>query len=273
MRSLIFLSGVGRAKRGCAAGCVGALSLALGACAPLAPPLEKEPSSELGQAAPRLHFSAHRADAGLPVEWEPLIIRRDKRPTRYRLTPVAEQGYERVVLRAEAQAAATGLIRRVTVDPARYPVIRWHWRVDQLIDQADLTDRTLSDAPVRIILAFDGDHGKLSWREQSLAEMAKLVSGRDMPYATLMYVWENRQPVGAVLDNAHTGRIKKIVAASGPQGLGGWREFRRDYAQDFLRAFGEAPGRLVAVGVLTDTDNTGASAVGYYGDIDFLAGP
>ena len=33
--------------------------------------------------------------------------------------------------------------------------------------------------------------------------------------------------------------------------------------------FGEEPGRMTEVGVLTDTDNTGASVEAWYGDIEF----
>jgi hypothetical protein len=38
---------------------------------------------------------------------------------------------------------------------------------------------------------------------------------------------------------------------------------------DFRRAFGEEPGALLAVGVLTDTDNTDGHAEAWYGDIRF----
>lgn len=91
-----------------------------------------------------------------------------------------------------------------------------------------------------------------------------------MPYATLMYIWENRQPVGTVIDSAHTGRVKMVVAGSGVDRLGQWKRFERDYVEDFRRAFGETPGRLIGVGVLTDTDNTGGAVEAYYGDIALL---
>jgi len=36
-----------------------------------------------------------------------------------------------------------------------------------------------------------------------------------------------------------------------------------------VRAFGEEPGTLTAVGVLTDSDNTDGHAEAWYGDIRF----
>jgi hypothetical protein len=60
-----------------------------------------------------------------------------------------------------------------------------------------------------------------------------------------------------------------IVASSGAAGVGAWQSLTRDVRADFRRAFGEEPGALRAVGVLTDTDNTDGHAEAWYGDIRF----
>jgi hypothetical protein len=200
-----------------------------------------------------------------PRDWQGFAITRAKARTEYETAVDPATG--RVVLAARAMHSASGLKQRLDIDPAMRPRVAWEWRVVQLIQGADNTDRDAEDAPVRLLLFFDGDHSRLPAREQMLMEMAQLVSGRKMPYATLMYIWENRQPVGTVIDSAHTGRVKMIVAGSGVDRLGQWARFERDYVEDFRRAFGEAPGRLIGVGVLTDTDNTGGTVEAYYGDI------
>jgi hypothetical protein len=61
-----------------------------------------------------------------------------------------------------------------------------------------------------------------------------------------------------------------IVAESGPRQLGQWVTIRRNVVEDFRRAFGEDPPRVSGVAIATDTDNTGESAVAWYGDIRFL---
>ena len=126
---------------------------------------------------------------------------------------------------------------------------------------------------MRIILGFDGDKDSLSFTDQILFETAKLVTGHDFPYATLMYIWENRLPIGTVIPSSHSGRIKMMVAASGPDGIGQWRRFSRNIADDYEKAFGEKPGRLIGVGVLTDTDNTGETVDAWYGDICLQSRP
>jgi len=72
-----------------------------------------------------------------------------------------------------------------------------------------------------------------------------------------------------MLPSAHTSQVKMLAVASGPEGLGRWQSVHRNLAADYRRAFGAAPGRVLGVGVMTDTDNTGARAVGEYADIRF----
>jgi hypothetical protein len=88
-----------------------------------------------------------------------------------------------------------------------------------------------------------------------------------------MYIWENRAPVGTVIDNLHTGRIKMVVAGSGEMKLGVWHDVLRNVREDYERAFKEPAPQVKSIGIMTDTDNTGATASAYYGDIQFLRGP
>ncbi|TFV86690.1 DUF3047 domain-containing protein [Oxalobacteraceae bacterium OM1] len=203
---------------------------------------------------------------GLPTGWKPLVILRTKKPTDYKL--IDENG--RTVLHARAEGASSALMHDLVVDPAMQPELEWQWKISGLVHSADNTHRATEDSPVRIVLGFDGDKDNLPFKEQVLFETAKLVTGHDFPYATLMYIWENRLPVGTVIDSHHSSRIKMIVAASGPQQVGEWCKYRRNIVADFEKAFGEKPGKLLGVGVLTDTDNTGETGEAWYGDIRFV---
>ena len=60
-----------------------------------------------------------------------------------------------------------------------------------------------------------------------------------------------------------------VVAESGRENLGEWQNQARDIYADFRRAFGEAPGRITSIGIMTDTDNTGENVHAYYGDMEF----
>jgi hypothetical protein len=211
-------------------------------------------------------FSANREGAAAPLGWQPLILTRAKAPTQYRL--VYDEPARSVVVHARAERSATGLTQPLDVDPTARPRVAWRWRVQELIAGADNLDRHAEDSPVRLMLFFAGDKRRLPARDQLALEMAEMVSGQSVPYATLVYMWENRQPVGTVIDSAHTGRVKMVVAGSGRDRLGQWKHFERDYVADFERAFGERPGLLIGVGIMTDTDNTGGEIEAYYGDIE-----
>ena len=210
-------------------------------------------------------FSGHPEGETLPPGWQPWILSRFKRPTAYRL--VNEQG--RTVVSARAESSASGLIHPLKLDPHSYPQLHWHWKVDQLIQKADNTQKHLEDSPVRLVVSFGGDIDSLDIRDRMFFDNVRLLTGQQMPYATLMYIWENRAPVDTLLPNLHTTRIKMVVADSGDGKVGYWQDRLRNVAEDYRRAFGEEPGRITSVAVMTDTDNTGESALAYYGDIVF----
>lgn len=216
-------------------------------------------------------FSRSSVGTRMPHGWQNLVISRQKTPTLYET--VFDPVSQRTVLRAEARRACTGLKQRVDIDPQSRPLVAWEWRLTQLIEGADNTDRHAEDSPVRLLLFFDGDRGSLPARDKMAMELAHLATGTTPPYATLMYIWENRQPVGTRIDSAYTGQVKMIVAGSGGDALGGWKKFQRNYVEDYWNAFGHAPGRLIGVGILTDSDNTGAAVEAYYGDIRLLSQP
>ncbi|QAZ38881.1 hypothetical protein C1M51_05220 [Methylibium sp. Pch-M] len=194
--------------------------------------------------------------------WQPHALP-GKRGTRYDLGTDAGQA----VVRARADASASMLRYRVRLEPDALQTLRFSWRVNALIDQADVRRRESEDSPARIVLAFDGDHGALPLKDRSLFELAELVTGERPPFATLMYVWDNGAPLESVVINPRSDRVRKIVVESGPAHLRQWREHERDISADYRRAFGEAPGALIGIGLMTDADNTGTSATAWYGAV------
>lgn len=245
--------------------CLAGLLLAAG-CAGQKPGPSPEAIAKQARLDQALALFSANSPGGLPAGWEPLALTRKKRPSDYRL--IDEAG--RTVLHAYADRSSSGLRHIVDIDINKKPWLTWSWKTSTLIAGADNTQRETEDSPVRIVLAFDGDHGKLSLMDAILFDTAKLLTGNELPYATLMYVWENKAPVGTVIANTRTGRIQMMVAESGPAKVGQWVTYQRNVADDYQKIFGEKPGRLIGVGVLTDTDNTGQKVDAWYGDIRLL---
>ncbi len=200
-------------------------------------------------------------NAALPAGWQPWTVNRNKIPTRYSLTEVDQQ----FVLHAQAEGSASGLY--VPLIQRDAGTLRWMWKTRDVIRTADNTISHREDAPLRIFVAFDGDRSTLPLRDQLMYEMARITTGREMPYATLMYIWGGRRPEGSVLNNPHTDRVRMIVVDSGTRHTNEWRCHERDLRADYRKAFGTDPGKVLAVGLMTDTDNTKSHVEAWYGDI------
>jgi hypothetical protein len=174
-------------------------------------------------------------------------------------------------LQATAQSSASLLRRKLVVEPGELGQLKFSWRVPALIEAADLTRREGEDSPVRVVLAFDGDHGELDLRTRAMFDLGEVITGERPPYATLMYVWENQQAPESLILNPRSDRIRKIVVESGAANLGRWLSYERDVVADYQRAFGRAPGRLIGIAVMTDSDNTDSDTEALYGELSLLS--
>ena len=211
-------------------------------------------------------FSAETARNGMPNGWNFYRIAPFKKNTVYRL----ESYQGKTVLSANSKTSASGLAVKLRPRQASNLLLQWEWKALNPIVNADNADGYADDAPLRILVAFDGNKSKLPLKEKMTFEMANLISGQEMPYATLMYIWSGKSPVDTIITNAHTSRIKMIVVDSGWDNLGQWHKHQRDLAADYKRAYGEAPGELIGIALLTDTDNTKSETRAFYGDIELI---
>ena len=178
---------------------------------------------------------------------------------------VSNEGRQAVLARAESSASM--LRQALRVPPAELRHLNFSWKVPALIADADMAHRDADDSPVRVVLVFEGDRSKFSMKNAMLSELAQAMTGEPMPYATLMYVWCNTRAPGSVIINPRTDRIRKLVLESGEGRLNQWLDYQRDIAADFEAAFGEPPGALLGIGIMTDTDNTRSKAQAWYGPI------
>jgi hypothetical protein len=73
--------------------------------------------------------------------------------------------------------------------------------------------------------------------------------------------------VESVIVHPRTDRVRKLVMESGPMRVQQWLKYQRNVRTDFEKAFGEAPGNLVSIAIMTDADNTRSKVRAWYGDI------
>lgn len=241
--------------------CIVVAALGLAACSGL--PSHSDRVDAPADSPHVARFSQAAPGAQPPRPWRAWTMTAYKRPTDYLL--VEDAG--RTVLKARADASASAMIHAMDFDPKQFPRLSWRWKVNALITRADNSKALVEDSPVRVVVAFDGDVSKLKPMDRMAFHKFRMIAKTELPYAMLMYIWENRAAPGTVIASAHTSRIKMIVADSGSASLGTWCERSVNLAEDYRRAFGEEPPRVRWIGVMTDTDNTGESVQAYYGDI------
>jgi hypothetical protein len=242
------------------------IAIALSACGLLRP---RPPAPPVEPTVAVTPFSAAAPGGPFPKGWYAAALPSLRKLTVYELVDDAGT----TVVRAHAESSSSGMVHDVNIDVRAFPVVRWRWKVMQLIPGADNTRREGEDAPVRLEFSFDGDKPQLPFNERLFFAQVKAIAGLDVPYATLEYIWGSGAPAGAELINSWTSRIRTLLVQSGPDNLGKWVSEERNLYEDFKRIFGEEPGLLLHVGIYTDADATRATAEGYYGDIEFVRAP
>mgnify|MGYP000382029180 CR=1 FL=1 len=196
------------------------------------------------------------------LRWTPVLL-----PAKLRTAFQLEKHDQRIAVQADAQSSASMLRQRLNVPPDQLGRLQFQWQIEGLIAQADMGERDSEDSPVRLILAFEGDRSRFSAKNAMLSDLTEALTGEPLPYATLMYVWCNHRPVESVIVNPRTDRVRKLVMESGAAHIKQWRQYERNVRADFEKAFGEPPGALVGIAIMTDTDNTRSHAKAWYGDI------
>ncbi len=212
-----------------------------------------------------MRFSTLQAGGRLPDELRPWGFGNRAPETRYTL--VADEG--EVVLRADAERSASGIVREMRVDARTHPTLSWRWKAMSVVEKGDLRTKEGDDFVARVYVTFDVDPATLPAGERMKLSLARMLYGERVPAAALCYVWDGKAPRDTFLPNAYTPRVAMIVAESGSARTGKWVRVERNIATDYRRAFGTAPPQVSGVIVSTDTDNTGETAVAFYGDISF----
>ncbi|PYU94695.1 MAG: hypothetical protein DMG25_06115, partial [Acidobacteria bacterium] len=141
------------------AGCVGVPVEELLASTAIVAELQRE-NGALVEAA---RFSAGRAGEAPPGGWDPFIVSPFSTRTEYRLV----ESDLSVVLEARADGSASGFYRRIRIDPTRYPVVEWRWRVLQPLAGADPRVPSRADSAARLVISFHGDVTRLDFVERT----------------------------------------------------------------------------------------------------------
>jgi hypothetical protein len=174
------------------------------------------------------------------------------------------------VLQVRAEGSFGSLASRLSGDAQQTPLLQWRWKVDRVVEKAEIDTKSGEDFAARVYVAFDIPEDELSKGDRAKLKIARAVQGF-VPAAAICYVWDNKHPVGTSMWSPYFGTVRTIVVESGSERAGQWVAEKRDIEADFLAAFGDKwKGKIPAItGVVVgnDTDQTGETVTASFGDI------
>jgi DUF3047 family protein len=209
-------------------------------------------------------FSASQVGQAIPDGWKPLTFQKIPSHTSYEV--VKDGGV--MIVKAVSKASASGLIKQVVIDPKEFPIVRWRWKIDNVLQRSDVALKEGDDFPARLYITFEYEPDRVSFGKKLKFKAGQALFG-DIPIAALNYIWETKTPVGTIVDSAYTDFSKMVIVESGTQKVGMWIDEERNIYEDYKQAFGEEPPMINGVAIMSDTDNTKEQVTAYYGDIVF----
>jgi len=176
---------------------------------------------------------------------------------------------DRPAIKATSRKSASGLVKFVDIDPLKYPLIEWSWWVPSPVAKGNLKKKSGDDYPARVYLTFEYDKSKLSFLDRVTYSFIKTFTDYEIPLRALNYVWANKAKTGTISPNAYTNWVQMVVVNSGNSNTRTWQMNTRNIVEDYRAAFGEDPGKITGVAIMTDSDDTKSETEAYYGDIVF----
>jgi hypothetical protein len=118
-------------------------------------------------------FSESQPGKRFPTGWGPLTFEKIPTHTQYDLVKDEDQ----VVVKAVSYHSSSGLTRKITIDPKKYPVVQWRWKVQNILKKGDVTEKSGDDYPARLYITFEYD-SKNSFTANTLRLGPLIIFGR-----------------------------------------------------------------------------------------------
>jgi hypothetical protein len=202
-----------------------------------------------------------------PPPWRAVGLPRDKAPLAQ--IDVASVGGGRA-LRLQTDRSYGTLVHELKDVPAADATLRWRWRLDQPIANADLRKKEGDDAALKVCVMFDMPLDRVPFVERSLLRLARATTSELLPAATVCYVFDPQLAESTELPNAYTRRVRSIIVSGRGAALSQWSAHERKVGADFLKLFGDESRTVPAIAAIVvgaDADNTGGTSLGYLADL------
>jgi hypothetical protein len=156
------------------------------------------------------------------------------------------------------------LVRKAGLKTEKYKFINFDFKVLNIISAANLKEKKGDDAPARIYVFFEYEQNKAGFLEK----MYRKYSKNEYDGKAIVYVWGSNTKNEEVIENPYSDMFIQIIVESGAGNQGKYISFKRNVFEDFKKYFKqEPPEKISSIAIMTDTDNTGSKATGYFKNI------
>jgi hypothetical protein len=201
-----------------------------------------------------------------PDQWQEVLVGKDIRPNSFAFETVDGQPE----LRIESNTSMSMMAMPIEVDLSKTPLLCWRWRVNRVLEKADMTERFGDDYAARLYLSVAIPDSEQSLGLRLQLGLARSIWGEQVPDGAINYVWDNRQPIDTTMPNSYTDRVTMVVAQSGPDRVGQWTQQSRNIAKDIKQHF-TSGAKPIQVALAADTDNTQETVIAQFADIRFAS--
>jgi hypothetical protein len=151
-------------------------------------------------------------------------------------------------LHARAENRGVPLALQYSFNPRKLQQLRWRWRVRTLPTGADERKAEKHDSAAQVYVIFDSQY----WPR------------------VIKFIWSVLLPVGTRFTNPLYDRGRVVVLKSGPADKTTWFEERVNFYNEYKKLFGNEPGEVQGIGILTSSDSTRSVAAADYDDFVLL---
>lgn len=201
--------------------------------------------------------------------WEPLKFRKIENMCTYTLDP---QEDKTCYVRAQSSNSASAMVWQGEFDVYEHPIIRWRWKISNVYSKGNALTKEGDDYPLRIYIMFKYDPEDPNVKKKFKYGLGKLLYGEYPPYASINYIWANREHGLKFIPNPYAKEAMMVPLRSGPSLAGQWLTEERNILTDYREAFGTDPPAKAGLAFMNDSDNTGESSESWIDWIEISKG-
>jgi hypothetical protein len=190
-------------------------------------------------------------------QWKPLKFKNIDNLCIY---TVDMQTNKECYVKAQSSNSASGMVWEGEFNVYEHPMIRWRWKVSNVYVKGNALQKEGDDYPMRVYVMFKYDPKDPHVKTKFKYGLAKFLYGEYPPYASLNYIWANREHQERFIPNPFAKEAMMIPLRSGSGLVGQWLEEERNILKDYREAFGKDPPTKAGLAFMNDSDNTGEAS-------------